>query len=142
MFWCILIQQHRDRCYVGIPVELYKTYLRCIHAWSMKHVQCAASGEWTHHFCHLVAAQRKSLTCSLITASKHVQSLQWFGFGAIHCLFGSKATHWKLQGSCARVSAATNAYPRYNEGVGPADVQHAFMNNARSLPRARHGQRI
>jgi len=52
----------------------HKTHLWCIHAWSMKHVQCAANGKWTHFVCHLVAAQRKSLTCSLITASKQVRA--------------------------------------------------------------------
>ena len=40
----------------------------------MKHVQRAGSGKWTHFGCHLVAAQRKSLTCLLITASKQVRA--------------------------------------------------------------------
>lgn len=63
--------------------KLYKTHL---HAWSMNHVQCAASGEWTHHFCHFVAAQRKSLTCSLLTAFKQVRARGLVSEQYIACL--------------------------------------------------------
>jgi len=52
----------------------------------MNHVQCAASGEWTHHICHLVAAQRKSLTCSLLTAFKQVRARGLVSEQYIACL--------------------------------------------------------
>jgi len=100
----------------------------------MEHEPCAMCCQWRMDTPHLPSCCGPAQVVDLLAAHCFQASQSsWFGFGAIHCLFGSAMARQRTGSSRDQAHESLlqeKVFPRYNQGFGPADVQHACMNNA------------